>query len=485
VTIAAVNAEVPPPPMTPPPAAGGHARTERPAPPVSAKPPMRSALGPYQRLMLSWSRLHPYNAVHLVTLPGPPAPERLARAAGELLAELGWGTVRVEPDRGHAVIGPTAPAAPTVETPDPAAETPASLAARELNHRYPDPFAEQPFPLRLFTLPTEGPGETQAGHTIGVSYAHWVSDGVGMAGLVRTLLSRYAGWEPAERVGSTAATAKSAPVPPTRGPAWADWRRTFWPKADALRLVGWAVSALRDLSRLRYSYRGFRTVEDPAAEVRFPTLPADAAARLPAAARRMGATVHDLFLAATAEALAAHFPDRLLRSNRRHAFALGSIVDLRGLSPHTLAGRAGLYLGHFMTFCRGAYLRDFPRLVRHIRQQTAHAKAGRGYLRSVFDLEFADATSSRLSPAAERARYRENVPLSAGLSNVRLPAEWFPPGSATYRRAVPTGPIMPLVLAPTTAAGVMTLGVTAQAAAFPDGKLDGILAAMLGRLLNL
>ncbi len=57
--------------------------------PAGTSGPVSGKLNEFQRTMLQWSGLHPYNAVHVARVTAAIAPERLARAASHVLAEAG------------------------------------------------------------------------------------------------------------------------------------------------------------------------------------------------------------------------------------------------------------------------------------------------------------------------------------------------------------------------------------------------------------
>lgn len=54
-----------------------------------------------------------------------------------------------------------------------------------------------------------------------------------------------------------------------------------------------------------------------------------------------------------------------------------------------------------------------------------------------------------------------------------------------YLRAVPTGPLAPLVLAVTTAGTMLDIGVTFRLAAFQRGEIDKMAASLVDRITGL
>jgi hypothetical protein len=81
---------------------------------------------------------------------------------------------------------------------------------------------------------------------------------------------------------------------------------------------------------------------------------------------------------------------------------------------------------------------------------------------------------------------RKVLPLVAGVSNVFLRDTWIDNQGATkildYFRVAPTGPAIPLVLAPTTIGGHMNIGVTYRMTGFTRARIDGILDSFMDQI---
>ena len=54
-----------------------------------------------------------------------------------------------------------------------------------------------------------------------------------------------------------------------------------------------------------------------------------------------------------------------------------------------------------------------------------------------------------------------------------------------YFRAVPTGPLAPLVLAVTTAGAMLDIGITFRLAAYQRGEIDRMAASLVDRIAGL
>ncbi len=91
-----------------------------------------------------------------------------------------------------------------------------------------------------------------------------------------------------------------------------------------------------------------------------------------------------------------------------------------------------------------------------------------------------------LSPARRARFHAKAYPVWAGMSPLHVDALWAPAAGAApapaYLRAVPTGPLAPLVIALTTAAGALDIGISFRTAAFSRAETDKMAASLLERI---
>jgi hypothetical protein len=420
------------------------------------------ALNPLQRLMRRFDALHPYNGIHAVELRGAPDAAALSRAASDVLGELGiarvsfshgWrrcelegGRVEVEVRVAEAPEGPAAPGAL------------ASLAAEELAR----PFADGPaLPLRLLVLRT---GDT---HHVGVTFAHWIAGGTSGGDLLERIVSRALGLP----------DPRSVPVPaPGRRPE--------------LGAVAWALAAARWartlLAMRRCHQPGFGDRSDFATRVEILESSPDLLPRLRAAAARRAVSVNDLLCASLAEAAAFVTPGRLAERRRNLAFA--SIVDLREVTE-AVAGRAGPHFGLLAFVFDASHLEDFELLVveTHTRKRAARARGEDRAARLLFSA--ADALWP-FQRARQQAHDLASRFVTAGLFSAWHAREGSWAGTLgerveSYHRFPPTGPLAPLVLAPSTAAGRFSLTLSARAWGYTPRQVEEIIDVIgkrLGRL---
>ena len=210
------------------------------------------------------------------------------------------------------------------------------------------------------------------------------------------------------------------------------------------------------------------------------TLPGTAA-RLRHFARANGATVHDVFLAALGKALAEIMPAR----GREHGLALGSIVDLRQLADEELGEAWGAFLGYHLVRVHPGGDTGLDEATRRIAAITGPIKAGRRYFDSLINMHCINLLWPWFSQSTQRHFLRKTLPMSGGISNVVVRDPWMNAQRQTilaYHRAVPTGPNLPLVIAPTTFGDQLNIGVSYRVAGFSRAKIDAFIGLLRDQL---
>ncbi len=408
-------------------------------------PPPRLNL--FQRLVRQWDMIHPYNAAQAIKLQGRPEVPALRAAWCDAIKAIG---LRPSPPD---VVRHVEQADATLE----------SLLSNELNRRFDD--GHDAFPFRPFVL-DDGPD-----HYLGVVYHHWVADGVSIRAVLREwFLRRY---DPAR--------ARREPMKL----ADAGYFSLFGPGAGGWSLrdgLLHAVRCTRDFRRVRrMSARDAERMEQAVTIRRLDDGVIDAAR---AACRSAGATVHDLILAAAAEACDRHLP--MHRHRGRDALAMGTIVDLRPAAAVDLSDTFGMFLGCTTTVCHADELADWPRLAATVAAQgrvhkwRAHAQANA--------VRMAAGLVAGASLPRQRLIefYRKRAPLAGGTSNVNLNTTWaaehFPNPLLEYVRVSPTGPAMPLVFSTTTLGRQFNLCLTRRRDVVSETTADAITDSVFTRL---
>ena len=441
------------------------------APPTLAPRPW-SRLNVFQRVMRHWDRLHPYNGIQEMTLRGV-APDDAESAWRATRRDLGLG--RVEWAGGlrpvayrYAPDARAADADPFERTDVPDAASADALLTDLLNR----PAADgEPLPFVAFAY--ADPADPTACRC-GLLYRHWAADSVAVQWLMRQWMLRV--------VGETAGRATTFADPGGGylhrfGPGRAGW--------SGVRTVAGSLAWVRRMKRVR-RLESAESLDLRTAFTRHRLDLPDGSPLLPpllAAARRDGATLHEVFLAAAAAACRAVVPT--VETARRTDLAMGTIVDLR--RRHGVAADAiGLYLGHTHTLYAPADFDSFDALLAATRRQTARARDRHEAEAGMVHLAAADWLGRVMPEERERGLYRKRVALAGGISNVDLNRTWVggahPRPVADYCRVSPAGPMMPVVFATTGLGDRLTLGLTCRASVLDAAASAALAGAFRSRL---
>ena len=196
-------------------------------------------------------------------------------------------------------------------------------------------------------------------------------------------------------------------------------------------------------------------------------------------AKAWGVTLNDLLIALMLKALARCVGPRDPRE-RRHELGVASIVNLRGDMGPEFRAAFGQFLAAFRVAHPVPMNITLAELARDIAIQTAQVKRERLYLQSLVAISASALMWPFLSDAQRRGYHGKNYPVWAGITMLDAGAIWERAGGPTrvvdYARAVSTGPLAPLVLAPTTAWGTLHAGITYRRTAFSPADIAAITA---------
>jgi hypothetical protein len=418
-------------------------------------------LNVFQRLARRWDALHPYNAAQVMQIAGAADLPRLESAWHEALDAMGLGIARV--NGRHFLFENLNGQAPPDMVQSVSGVSLENWISSELNR----PFADGQIPFRPFVIQENG------SHYAGIIYHHWVADSVSIRMLMREWFVRC--HDPAR--------GRRTPLRLSDAGYW----RLFGPQRGNWRFTEGLLSSIRWTSR----FKRVRRIEfDGVGEfaVRFSLHPAPDGLidRLLPVARNLGITLNDLFLAALAEACDRYVPVKYLY--RRQDLALGTIVDLRPMAVEDLSQTFGLFLGFTSVLCRPRDLREWSRLVSTIAAQSRINKETGVSQASAIRMFAGLAVERYLSRSGIVDFYRKRVPLAGGISNVNLTPTWiseYPRLLLDYVRVAPTGPMMPLVLTPTTLGRKFHIGLTRRPATVSDENAQAIAGTFLRRLSSL
>lgn len=411
-----------------------------------------AGLNIFQKTQRLWDGSHPYNAAQAMELSGDFAPAFVADAFDLALQDLGLG-VFVCDGRTYRVERDMTP----IEVARPADGFDAHLG-REMNR----PFGvDRTEAFRPFDLVDAGR------RFVGLTYQHWVADSVSIRMLMRQWLWRLTGG--------------GGPCPvrlPSTGLLGA-----FGPAVSGWSVMAQTASLLSFKSRMK-RMRRVDAKTDSAVGVLLRTGPDGLVDAIKPRAKATGATVGDVFLAAAAAACDAAGPGHATRG--RPDLAMGTIVDLRARAASRVPDVFGLYLGFTMTPFAAGELSDFDRLLARTTAARRSNQARRAAEASQLNIAIGYAIGRTLSPAKLREFYRKRFPLSGGLSSVNMTPGWaglaHPSPLAAYHRVSPTGPMLPLVLTPTTLGETLRVCCTYRTALMGRERADALVDAFFERL---
>ncbi len=416
----------------------------------------------FQRLVRTWDRTHPYNAVQALRLDrSNVAPVECWQSAWPLaLADLKLGRAVITANGYHH----------DTSTPPPPVQVRGSEIGfvPQIIHELNQPFDDE-FPFRSF-VQIEGDVLNVA-----IVYQHWAADSVS----IRMLLQRWF-----ERAMNPAAQ------PPLFTPSLATGG--YWHHFGPDRLPWTLDSAFAELCRSFTRFRRVRRLRNAGGvdhATGFLIKPAAAGLVTPLRqyAHDRGLTIHDLFSAAALIQCDRHLPHRL--SSARRDLALGTIVDLRPLHADALRDKLGLFLGFTNVIVRPTDLADFDRLLKVIHAQNQRHKDRHNAAAGMLWLT-ASLIAARFLPSEKAYRfYRKHMPLAGGISNVNLASSWaamhYPQTVRQYVRVSPTGPMIPVAFTPTTLGDDLHLAMTYRQSLISDQTAHRMADGFLNHLRQL
>ncbi len=422
---------------------------------ICPAPTLCGQLNAFQKIMLQWSSLHPYNAAHVFKIAGPLRAGDLVESIETTFRRHGLGIAHLSAD-GQTFRHETEIHA-EIETlaggDDPESMVKEHLA-RALNRSFDRP-EMRPF---RFAAVDAGPQS----HYVVLAYDHWVADANAARLVLRSVLAQYL----------------PQAIPPEEDPLElypGTYREVFGQRLRGGQLALSALRAVKEWNRNRSAWRVacWSNTQWEIDYRLYSTIPGTAA-RLREFARANGATVNDVLLAAFGRALAEVMPSR----GRRNGLALGSIVDTRSIADEDLSHSLGAFLGYYLVRSDPVAAQGLDEATRQIAAHTRPIKARHRYLDSLVNMQFVNTVWPWLSTKTRQHFMRKSLPMSGGMSNVVVRDAWMNDHRDVlldYHRGVSTGPSMPIVLSPTTFGDHLNVGVSYRIAGFSRAKIDALM----------
>ncbi len=429
---------------------------------------MSGRLNSFQKTMLQWNDLHPYNAVHVARLPGPLDEDRLRRGIRQTLAARGLTHLSIDRAKG-AYRYEGGPADCEVRVMD-GGQDPHAVLVGEVERQINAPFAPagRLNPFRFFVVTTVD------SFFLGLVYFHVAADAEAVVLLLKELVEACC-------VGDAPAKASSLDLYPD-GRARLLLRH---PGVVARRLL----ALPRQFRNLRRSCRvSCRDAANMANRFHCFSLHPDGLRGVAATAKTWGVTINDVWLALLLKALGPLSAGRG-RARKRRAISVGCIVNLRQALGLERGETFGLFLGSF------AVTHDVPdgiglrELARDVQDQTAAIKRRQLFLGTPMELGFARFMFRFFSAKGRMKFYSKHYPLWGGITNLNLNTLWKgatpEAGPLDYFRAVSTGPATPLVLSVTTVHDRANIGLSYRPAVFSADAVKGVEERFLQDIIQL
>src|SRR5262245_38305846 len=417
---------------------------------------MQGRLNLFQRTMLQWNELHPYNAVHVVRIPGALDLERLLSVVRSTLEHHGLTSLTLNRDRGayhyHGALAHC-----EIKTIGGGGTERASLFAK-IEHELNTAFAlgEHFNPFRFFVALADD------SFSLGIVYFHAVTDAESLVLLMKDIVDTYL-----KRAGPR-------PLSPfDLYPRCYDNLLRYCPKVLLRKLAAApsSIRAVRNSTRPRY-----RDVQNLNNGFAFLSLKTQNLSVLIEAGKSSGGTLNDLFLALLMKALSP-LASRRTRARRRRNISVGSIVNIRRDLGMDSQRTFGLFLGSFVVTHEVPNEISLIDLAKDIQRQTSAIKRDRLYVGAPLELVFVRFLLSFYSTDWMKKFYQKHFPLWGGITNMNLNSLWKQQEEEEpidYFRAVSTGPVTPLVVSVTTVRDWVNIGLTYRTTVFSVADIEHV-----------
>lgn len=420
----------------------------------------------FQRTMLQWSSLHPYNAVHVIQVAGTINPLRFEDGINHVLETCGLGYLSIDLNRGifrFLTGNPHCAAIILAEGTEDSQDALSLEMQRQLNESF--AFDRTFTPFRFFILSSGG--ET----FLGISYFHAVADAESITRLLLEIVRACFDETPS----------------PVRDKSLRPSGDSIIRFGSPLAAIGQTWAAIARIKKMRSSVRPSRSeITDFHNEFSRHSLDHEQSSALLSTAREWGITVNDLCLAALLIALAPLATDRFL--GKRPNLSVGCVVNLRNDPGLKTGDYFGLFLGSFTVthpVQDGITLKE---LATNVREQTLEIKSRRRYLAAPLEFMASRFIFARLPLEKQCNFYRKSYPLWGSITNMkmdRICKELDGVPIKDYYRAVSAGPAMPLVIALTGINGHLNFGVSHRPTVIPTNEVDGVMKKFMKHMTTL
>jgi len=409
--------------------------------------PVSGRLNDFQRTMLQWNGLHPYNAVHVLRIEGSIGRERFEDRVRHILTTAGLTNYSVEEGRGRYRYegGEADCEAAYLGGGEEPLKTVHHEMERQLNAPFPCEGRFQPF--RFFLVPA---GD---GCFVGLAYFHAAADADSVGRLLFEVVAACFDETPGPLRDRSLSERMSSRIP--GGSPWS--------------APGRVRSAYRRFQALRRCHRPPAGAPDDTRNAWFGlALDEPESSAVLARTKRLGVTVNDLSLASLLQALVPVTSARF--DGHRTHLAAGCVVNLRHDLPESRRKDFGLYLGTFSVIHPLPPGTGLEALVGEVRRQTAEVKRRKLYLASRLEFRLNRFFFLRQRSARRGQFYRKVFPAWGSITNFKVDLGSGGLGwrAKDYLRAVSAGAALPLVVGITGFEGRLNFGFSFRPGLIPE-----------------
>lgn len=418
---------------------------------------MNGKLNIFQRTMLIWNGIHPYNAVHVARVPYLLDMERLVNIIKRYLEMNSLTGLVIDRKRNRFQYN-GGPADIEINVID-SQNNPITLLSEEieeqLNRPFPDRLGMTPF--RFFIIRGDGH------FYLGLVYFHVISDANSIIELLKNMVNAYI----------------------NKSSAFTSLRLNLYPHGygylitrNLKHCLRWMASLPKYITYLRSSFRPeYVDINNHTIGFSCFCIDANRFRLLLRVAKKWNVTVNDIFLALLMKSVSPFASERLA-APRRKKLSLVSIANVRenisGKSPMAF----GLLLGSFSVTHSVPDGITVEQLVQDIHRQTEKIKKDKLYLYTIIEMGLALLPLSFLSPLRKSKFYPKSYPMWGGITNINLNSLWEQrdvESPIDYLRAVSTGPVAPIIFSFTSVRDVLNVGVSFRTAAFSKKDVEKII----------
>lgn len=426
---------------------------------------MKAKLNTFQRTVLMWNDMHPYNAVHVVKISRGLDPAQLKSVIDSCLEACGLTNLVIDRNtKEYQYNGGKSDVAVEIIR----GEEGGDALAGEIRRQLDSPFDlnGEMNPFRFFAI------EEDDAFYLGLVYFHIIAGADSIIVLLKSMMKKYTEGE------------RSGPYPVFD--LYPDSRCRVPGRSGYV--VKWLASLPRNIALLRRSCRpDFDNLLCYDTGFELHSFGPEDYAVLVSASRKWGVTLNDLFLAMLLKALSP-LAVRRLEAKRRKDITVASIVNIRKDLAFNDPRIFGVFLGYFNVSHPVPGGVDLKTVSEAVHAETETIKKNRLYLWTLVEMRMALFLFPYFFSKKKNNFYSKYHPVWGGITNLNLNTFWQqadgkPP--EFYLRAVSAGSATPLVLSFTTVHDNISVGISYKETVFSKEDIRTILSCFSMDILQL